>query len=129
MVDGLVIALAVFTLVAVTRRLHPARPIPVVILTGLSAAWTWANLRDPGWEEVWIESAPRELNPITRALFYRGWPLAPFMLCIIHGNRFRPDGFESWAMVIDRLVLLAALWLARLGCDRLAIRNCDHVGK
>jgi hypothetical protein len=120
MLDVVIFAIAVVILVAVTRWHHPVRPITAFFLALLTGAWLWANLRDSGWQEVWNERAPESLDPVTKAMFYRGWPVAPFMLCIIHGLRFRPGGLEGLALVFDWFVLFLVLILARFMCERCA---------
>jgi hypothetical protein len=118
MVEVLTIAIAVVILAAVARWHGPVRTITVFFLAALTVLWVWANLRTFGWQEVWNERAPEGLDPVTRAMFYRGWPLAPFMVCIIYFNRFRPGGLEGLVLVFDWLVLIAALSLARFVCER-----------
>lgn len=119
MADLLIIALAVGVFVAVARWKRPARPGVWVVLALLTVAWIGANLRDTGWsEELGGQRPPDGLDPLTRSLFYRGWPLAPFMVCSRHGNRFRPGGGEGLVLVFDLLVLFAGLALARFLGDR-----------
>jgi hypothetical protein len=118
MVDIFTIALAVVILVAVARWKRPVRPITAFILALLTAAWIWANLHDFGWKEEWGNDVPDGLNPVTEAMFYRGWPVAPFMLCLIERNRFQASGLEEMVLVFDWLVLFLALCLARLVCER-----------
>ena len=110
------IALSVVILAAVARWIRPVRPVTAFFLALLTGVWVWANLRTTGWQEVWGNDIPEGLDPVTKAMFYRGWPLAPFMLCVIHRNRFSPGG--SLALVFDWLVLFAALCLARFVCER-----------
>ncbi len=123
MVDVFTIAFAVVILVALARRNRPVRPITAFFLALLTGAWIWANLRTCGWQEVWGERTPEGLDPITKAMFWRGWPLAPFMVCIIHGNRFRPDGLEKWPLIFDWLVLVVVLSLARFVSERCSQRR------
>ncbi|WP_435009280.1 hypothetical protein P12x_000532 [Tundrisphaera lichenicola] len=111
--DACTIAIAVVILVAVARWNRPVRPITVVFLALLTGAWIWANLRETGWQEVWNEDPPEELDPVTKSMFYRGWPLAPFILCPIRRMSFRPGGLESLVVVFDWFVLLVGLSLAR----------------
>src|SRR4051812_899296 len=106
MVDVLTIEFAVIIFATVARWNRPVRPITAFFLALLAGAWIWANLRDSGWQGVWNEVAPDELDPVTKAMFYRGWPVAPFMVCIIHGNRFRTSGLTGSVLVIDWVVLL-----------------------
>jgi hypothetical protein len=121
MVDIFTIVFALITLAAVALWIRPVRPITALFLALLTGAWIWADLRDSGWQDVWNEGTPEGVNPFTRAMFWRGWPTAPFMLCLIHGNRFRPGGLEGLALVFDWLILVAALSLARLVSER-----CSH---
>jgi hypothetical protein len=118
MVDLFTIVFAVVILVVVARRIRPVRPITVFFLALLTGAWIWANLRDSGWQEEWGGDIPERSDPVTKAMFYRGWPLAPFMVCLIYFNRFRPSGLEGLVLVFDWLVLIAALCLARFVCER-----------
>ncbi len=55
-------------------------------------------------------------------MFYRGWPLAPFMLCLVYFNRFHAGGLEGLVLVFDWLVPIVALFLARFVCER-----CFHL--
>jgi hypothetical protein len=68
---------------------------------------------------VWNEDAPEELDPITKAMFYRGWPLAPFMVCLVHGLRFHAKGFEGCVLVLDGVLFLIALYTTKAVCERL----------
>jgi hypothetical protein len=118
MVDAFTIAVAIVILVAVARWLGPVRPITLCVLALLTAAWVFANLRNSGWQEVLNEGTPQGLDPVTKAMFWRGWPLAPVMVCLIYGNRLRPSGLEGWTLVVDWFVLFLALSLARFLCER-----------
>ena len=123
MVDVFTIAFAVVTLAAVARRLFPARPITLFFLALLTGAWIWANLRDSGWQEVWGEGTPDGVRPSHKSHVLARLAFAPFMICIIHGNRFRSGGLEGLALVFDWLVLFFVLSLARLICERWSHRR------
>jgi hypothetical protein len=84
MVEVFTIAFVIVILAAVARRVFPARPITVFFLSLLTGAWIWANLRDSGWQEEWGSDFPEGLDSVTKTMFYRGWPLAPFMVCVIY---------------------------------------------
>ncbi len=118
MVDVFTIVFALVIFVAVERWPRPVRPITVFFLALLTGAWLWANLYDSGWKEVWGGQIPERLDPFTKAMFYRGWPLAPFMVCIIYFNIFQPNGLEGLVLVVDWLILIAALFLARFASER-----------
>lgn len=126
MVDVFTIVLAIVILVAVARWKRPVRPITAFILGLITAAWIWANLHDFGWEEEWGNDFPDGLNPFTKAMFYRGWPVAPFMICLIERNRFQASGLEEVVLVFDWLVLFLALVLARFVCER-CCRTADSL--
>ena len=120
--DLFTIAAAVAALAVVARRRRPIRPGVAFLLALIAGAWLWANLRDAGWQAEWGgEAAPAELDPITRSMFYRGWPLSPFMFCLMHGLRFHPVGVEGLTLAFDWLVLLASLFSTRFACDRLLV--------
>ncbi len=123
MIEFVVVAFAVVILVAVVRWTRPIRPITALFLTLFTGAWIWANLRTSGWQEVFNQDPPEGLDPVTRAMYWRGWPLAPAMLCLIHGNRIRPGGGEVLALAFDWVVLFAALSLAGFVCKRCSRRR------
>jgi hypothetical protein len=99
--------------VKLERWKRPVRPIAAFVLALLTGAWVWVNLRPSRLQEAFNEDTPEGLDPVTKAMFWRGWPLAPVMLCQIRGNRFRPSGLEGLALVFDWLVLFLILSLAR----------------
>src|SRR4029077_15926572 len=88
-VDCSVIGMALLFLLRAARRPHPVHRTTAILLTLLTGVLLWANLRPTGWQEEFggVDS-PLELDPITKAMFWRGWPLSPFMFCLIHGMKF-----------------------------------------
>jgi hypothetical protein len=51
---------------------------------------------------------PSELDPIARFMFYRGWPLSPWIICYYHGGRWQTeDGSVHFALVIDGIISVA----------------------
>ena len=110
---------AVLPLVRAARRPHPVHPTTAILLTLLTGVLLWANLRNSGWQEVWNERAPEGLDPVTKAMFYRGWPLAPFMVCLTHGLRFHSSGVEGCVLVLDGVLFLVALYATKAACERL----------
>ena len=68
---------------------------------------------------MWNERAPEGLDPVTKAMFYRGWPLAPFMVCLVHGLRFHSSGVEGCVLVLDGVLFLVALYATKAACERL----------
>ena len=112
----LLITFAIVTLAAVARSKHPVRPTTAAFLALLTGGWIWANLRDSGWQDVLNEDTPAKLDPVTKAMFWRGWPLAPVMICETYFNRLQPSGIEGVALIFNWLVLLVILSLAKFVC-------------
>ena len=88
-VDAGVTAVAILTLFAVIERPHRAHPVTTVVLTAVTAILLWANLRQ-GWEDLRGMGVPVELNSVRKALFWRGWPACPFMVCPYRHMDFLP---------------------------------------
>src|SRR3954451_11934120 len=87
-VEGAVSAMGVLVLIRAVRRPRPVHLTTTILLTLLTGILLWANLRPTGWqEELGRVEAPAELDPVTKAMFWRGWPLSPFMVCL-DGMRF-----------------------------------------
>jgi hypothetical protein len=119
LIDLCIGLVAILTLVRAARRPHPVHPTTAILLTLLTGVLLWANLRASGWQEVWNERAPEGLDPLTKAMFYRGWPLAPFMVCLVHGLRFHSSGVEGCVLVLDGVLFLVALYATKAACERL----------
>jgi hypothetical protein len=117
-IEASIICFALILLVAISRRHPRVRPRTAFVLTILTVSWVWLNLRTSGLQEAFNEEAPVGLDPVTKVMFWRGWPLAPVMLCLIHGNKFRPSALEGMALVFDGFSLFLILFLARLLSDR-----------
>jgi hypothetical protein len=63
---------------------------------------------------------PDELGPITRYLFYRGWPLSPWMACSFHGGKWHPDeGFIWITLALDAAILCVSLFVTWVSIERL----------
>jgi hypothetical protein len=119
---------AVLVLVRVACRPRPVHRTTAIVLTLVCGALLWANLRPTGWQaELGGVETPETLNPVTKAMFWRGWPLSPCMICLSHGMRFRPDGFEGCALVLDAVLFVVALLATKAICERclryLHVRN------
>jgi hypothetical protein len=120
-IDLCIALVAVLTLVVAARRPHPVHPATAIILTLLTGVLIWANLRPTAWQEDFggSEQSPPGLDPVSRAMFFRGWPLAPCMFCLIHSLRFHRSGIEPLVLVFDGVVFVVALYATKAACERL----------
>jgi len=118
MVDAFLIALAVGVFVALVRRPRPVHPITAILLAMLTGVLLWANLRRNGWPDVWGGGIHGNLNPVQRAMFWRGWPFCPFMFCRTRGMTYHPDGLELCALIFDGVIFVVALLLAKVVSER-----------
>lgn len=116
-IDWSVIGVALLILIRAVRRPQPVHRTTIITLTLLTGILLWANLRTSGWQEVMNENPPEGLDPVTKAMYWRGWPLAPVMLCLVHGNRIRPGGGEGLALVFDGVLFLVAIFAAKAVCE------------
>jgi hypothetical protein len=116
--DAVVILAAFVVLVGVVkypRRVHPATGILLALVAG---TLLWANLRPTGWQREFNEMPPDQLDPVTKSMFYRGWPLSPFMVCPIYFMKFQPgDGAVHGALVLDGVLFAVVLLVVRGVCE------------
>src|SRR5690242_17622026 len=91
-IEWSVIGMALLILIRAARRPQPVHRTTAILLTLLTGILLWANLRESGWEAEWGGPIAPGLDPITRAMFWRGWPLSPFMFCLFHGMKYHPSG-------------------------------------
>src|SRR3954451_18823292 len=93
-----------------TLRLHVHRPTDTILIL-VAGGFLWLNLRPTSLvPQDLLNLTPDDLDPVTRTLFSRGWPLSPYMGCPFHGMKWHPEeGFAGLALVLDALVALLAL--------------------
>jgi hypothetical protein len=117
-IDWSVTGVALLILIRAARRPQPVHRTTAILLTLLTGILLWANLRPTVWQEEfgWID-APTGLDPITKAMFWRGWPLSPCMNCLIHGMRFHTSGIEICVLVFDGFLFLVALFAVKAVCE------------
>jgi hypothetical protein len=119
-VDSCVIGMALLILIRAVRRPHPVHFATTIALTLLTGILLWANLRPTVWQEDFGGGidALTGLDPITKAMFWRGWPLSPCMVCLIHGMKFHPSGIEGCVLVLDGALFVVALFATKAVCER-----------
>lgn len=128
-VDATIILLALLTLVRAVRRPQRVHLATAILLTLATGILLWANLRPTGWQEEFGVDTPAELDPITEAMFWRGWPLSPCEVCLVHGMKFHPSGVQ-WALVVDAVLFVAALLAGKAVCERcLRDKTRDKTGQ
>ena|SRR5438132_6704325 len=88
----------------------------VVIVLASGSLILWANIRP-----VRVEgdvAPPDRYGPVARELFFRGWPLSPWMLCSFHGGKWHPEeDFCWWALIIDAIVAAASVGCVWFLCE------------
>ncbi len=124
---------AVLALVGVARRPHPVHPATAVLLTLLTGVLIWANLRPTALQAEFAGESLPGLDPVTKAMFFRGWPLSPCFFCLIHRLRFHTSGIEPFVLAFDGVLFLVALYATKAACERLLrwrrhgdLRNMDE---
>jgi hypothetical protein len=125
-IDYFITSVAILALVCAVRRTHPVHLSTIILLTLLTGILLWANLRPTGWqEELGGVDSPAELDPLTKAMFWRGWPLSPCMFCLVYGLRFRPTGVEQCVLALDGILFVAALFATK-GLSERFLRWLQH---
>jgi hypothetical protein len=116
-VDAIVCLAALIVAGCLARWPQSVRPTSAVLMTLGAAILLWANLRPTGWDHEFQCLPPQGLDPITQALFWRGWPLCPCMFSLIIGLKFHSDG-ASFALLFDAVVFLANLIAVKVVSER-----------
>ena len=117
-VDAVVALAALGVLVAVVRYPPRVHLTTGLLLTVVAGTLLWANLRPTGWQGEFGVETPTQMDPITEEMFWRGWPLSPFMLCLIHGMKLHPEeSVVQAALAIDGILFVAALLAVRGACE------------
>jgi hypothetical protein len=118
-VQGAIIVIALLVLVLAARRPHPVHVTTAILLTLLTGILLWANLRTNVWLEEFGggDADLGGLDPITRTMFYHGWPLSPCMIWLNPMNR-NPSGIEGCVLVFDGVLFLVALLATKAVSER-----------
>ena len=109
--------LALMVLWLALRYPRPVRPPTGIFLTLVAGILLLANLRATEWPRQFSESTPSGLGPVTEAMFWRGWPLSPCMVCLVHGMKFHPGGEQWGVLFFDGAVFVVALLVATVACE------------
>jgi hypothetical protein len=121
-VDATIILLALMLLFVAVRRPRPVHLSTAILLALITGALLWANLRASGWQREWGPGMTEKVDPITKKMFWRGWPLCPCMLCYVRHMELDPAGcFVQGALIADAAVFVVALSAAKAlseGCLR-----------
>ena len=118
-VDAAITLTALTLLLAVIRCPPQAHWVTGILLTAVATLMLWANLRPTGWESQFDQQLPNELDPVTKTMFWRGWPVCPWTLCewrhmALDAERSLPEA----ALALNGVVFLAALFAAKAACGR-----------
>jgi hypothetical protein len=102
-----------------------------VLVMAAAAALAWMNLRvSSAVHEMNLDpkGTPLGLDPVTYYMFFRGWPLSPFEVCIFHGMKFHPE--ESpvrFVLVLDLAVAGVVLFCVAVLSEWLIRRSAIKV--
>ncbi len=120
-VDALVILAAVVVAVGVMEYPRRVRPVTAILLTIVAGILLWANLRQTGWERKFGEVPPGYLDPVTKSMFYRGWPIGPWMLCYHQNLSIRRGG--DGALAFDGIFFVLVLCAMKAACEWLVRKH------
>ena len=116
--DAAITLMTLMLLLAVIRCPPEACRVTGVVLTVVAIILLWVNLRPTGWESQFCQQLPGSLDPVTKAMFWRGWPVCPWMLCgWRHMTLDVEHGLPEAAMALNGLVFLATLFAAKAACE------------
>ncbi len=118
-VEATIILLALTFLFRALRRPQRVHLITAILLTLVAAILLWANLKPSRFEVLVNGQTPTDLDPITKKMFWRGWPLSPFMLCHMHHMVLEPDGcLVQGTLIIDIAFFVVAICAAKAVSER-----------
>jgi len=111
--DAVVILVGVVVAVGVMeypRRVHLATGIVVTVVAGVLLR---ANLRPTGWQREFNQLPPTELDPVVKTMFYRGWPLCPWMICLVGpGMQLHASDTGAYVVLVFDAAIFAVVLLA-----------------
>src|SRR6516225_988991 len=92
-------------------------------LVAVGGVLLWLNLRIPGWLEEYrfnTNRPPESLDPITKFLFFRGWPFTPCAYCYTNLSGWHPDrsdGYVQLAAYADVIIFILVLAITGVICE------------
>lgn len=95
----------------------------ICCLVAVGGVLLWLNLRTPEWLEGYglnTSRPPEGLDPVTKFLFFRGWPFPPCGYCYTNLAGWHPDRSDGWvqlAALADVLIFLLALAVTGVVCE------------
>ena len=113
--DAMVVLVGVVITVGVIEWPRRVHLVTGLLLTLVAGTLLWANLRPSGWEREFNEMPPDNLDPVTKSMFYRGWPVGPWMLCYHQNLSIRRGGHG--ALVFDGIFFVIVLCVAKAACE------------
>ncbi len=116
--DAVVILAGIVVAVGVMEYPHRVHLPTGVLLTLVAGTFLWANLRLAGRERELGLPLADPLDPVAEDMFYRGWPLSPCLVCLVHGMKFHPSELGVHGiLVFDGVVCAVALFVVRGVCE------------
>ncbi len=113
------------------QRLRGLHSTTFCLVVASATALVWMNLRvSSAVHEMNLDSlrALLGLDPVTQYLFFRGWPLSPFEVCVFHGMKFHPE--ESpvrFVLILDFAVAGVVLFCVAVLSEWLIRRSAIKV--
>jgi hypothetical protein len=92
------------------RKVHLATFVSTALVAG---ALLGANLRVNSVASDFGMETLSGVDPLTQFFFFRGWPVSPCQICLIHGMTFRPE--EGFPVGLALLLDVVAAGVALLG--------------
>lgn len=96
-----------------------------IMLTLVAGTLLWANLRPNNLTNLVDRWPPGGLDPFAKAMFGRGWPIAPIQICEVYFKGYHPNVLGVYSLFsLHALVFAVALVLVRRSSE-LCFRKQD----
>ncbi len=113
--DAAITLMALTLLLAVIRCPPQAHWVTGILLTAVATLMLWANLRPTRWESEFDVNPPEQLVSFTHEMFWRGWPVCPWMFCGERHMGFDAGGcFVEAAFVVNGVIYAVVLIAAKV---------------